>query len=712
MKKVIVACIIILVSISTLFRGLYFAYETYGFMAALALLSILYFLVKMKNNEPVHINKLFLCIGLMLSAANVISFANAANPRENLGTLLLYSELLVLFIILYDYFYERKQQYIRCLMIPMVMAGFVSAVIGTIALTGRLNIWGVTAFFGRLGTTFQYANTAAIYFVICFIFATTLVNTEKNIFVRALAAGMGSIFLYAFFMTGSRGGYLVMILIIPLLILLLPTEKWINTILCLISIIAPVFLTLNGFNSAVAQHSNSGAAVSLAASFIISAVSYALLSLLYGLITKGREPAIPKGTRYILGGLFIVGLVIMVVFRDNVIELLPPIMANRLNKLMRDGFNDINILIRLHYDIDALKLIAANWLTGLGGGGWKAMYQSVQDYSYTAAFVHNHYFQVFVENGILGFVSFISMVIVSIAGCIYTYVKNKGTDIRTYTVGLLCALVSLAGHAAGDFDLSFVSLLLLLWAMFAAGMTGTKELEESDRKIGKWQGSIAGNTGKLILIVVCSAMFSFYGMYFLGAYNENAGFIYDQKNDYKTAVVYYEEAHRFDPGNSFYSFELAKLYHHLGRLSTDSAARRQWFDKARQASERSVRGNKNYPAYMNTLVNVYLDSGMPLEALKTAEELVVCQKYNSQVYELLARSYVEAAHYYEDNGEVEKAKALLKKCIDIDQDPYLRRSGITKPQDIDSEEIISSYKHSNDLEGYLDKALSMYEVIK
>lgn len=712
MKKIYVAGIIILISASTLFRGLYFAYETYGLLAALALLCILFFINKIRNDEPVHINKLFVVMGLAMIAAAAISFVNAVNPRENLWTLLLQSELLVVFIVLYDYFYGKKQQFIRYMMIPVVLAGTVCAVLGLMSLTGRFNMLEVTTFHDRLGSTFQYANTAAIYFVICLIFAITLLNTETNVLVRTALAGMGNVFIYAFLMTGSRGGYLVIILIIPLLLLMLPSAKWANSVLALLSMVVPVFLTLKGFNSAAAQHDNLGTAVSIAVSFFAASVMYLVLWLMFRAISKGKEIVVPRDTRLALGFTLAVVLVLAAVFRKELVQLLPEVMSRRLNRLMEEGINEINILVRLYFDIDAMKLIAANWLTGLGGGGWKAMYQSVQDYFYTSAFVHNHYFQVFVENGILGFVSFVSMIVISIAGCIHTYVKNKADEIRIYTAGLLCALVSLVGHAAGDFDLSFVSLMLLLWTMFAASVTDVRPTENKNVSAGRWNVSVNGITGKFITIVVCSALFSFSGIFFMGAYNENIGFRHIQKRDYRTATAYYEEARRFDPANTSYSFELAKLYHYFGRRSNDIEARELALEQARKAGERSVKGNRHYPAYMITLVNIYHDSEMPLDALDTSLKLVWSQKYNSEVYELLARSYIEAARYYENRGDMEKAGELLEKCIDIDQDPYLMRSGIWRPHDIDSEQVISEYGHSAELAGYLQEALSMYERIR
>ena len=461
----------ILVSFSVLFRGLFFPHETYGFLAALTLLSVLYFVSKIRNDEPVLVNRLFVIPGIILVISTAVSFVNAANPRENLGTLLLHSELIVVFTVLYDYFYGKKLQFARYLMMLVTAAGFVCAMVGLTAMTGRFNALEATVFFGRLGSTFQYANTASICFVICLVFSITIANTDKNMLLCSIAAGMSSIFAYAFFMTGSRGGYLVITFIIPLLLLVLPSEKWIRTAICLISAAAPVFITQQRFTSAVEQHSVSGAVVSLAASFIIAAVIYILLFQFTGSLLKaGNSPL--QGYPLLLGCVLAIVLVLVAVFRGDLVKLLPDILADRLGRLIAEGINDVNVLIRLNYYKDALKLISSNWLTGLGGGGWKASYQIVQDYPYIANYAHNHYLQVFVENGVLGFLSFCAMALISVYGLIISYIHIKDATVRTYVTGLLCGLVSLIVHAAADFDLSFISMMLLLFTMYAAAMTG------------------------------------------------------------------------------------------------------------------------------------------------------------------------------------------------------------------------------------------------
>lgn len=93
MKKITVILMIFLISISPLFRGLFFEYETYGFMAAQALLCILYFFTIIYNKETIRINKLYLMVSLLMLAGICFSFANAMNARATLRSLLFYMEL-------------------------------------------------------------------------------------------------------------------------------------------------------------------------------------------------------------------------------------------------------------------------------------------------------------------------------------------------------------------------------------------------------------------------------------------------------------------------------------------------------------------------------------------------------------------------------------------------------------------------------------------
>ncbi len=736
MKKIVVAGMIILISISPLFRGLFFDYETYGFLAGLALLSIIYFFIKIAKHEPVRINKLYLLAGVLLLAAVCFSFAGALNRRETIEALFLYLELLIVFIVLYDFFYNMKKQFIQAIMPPVLMSGVVAAFVGMMALTGRFNVWQVTVANNRVGSTFQYSNTASVYFLICFMFAVTLANLYKECAVRSIMTGLGAVTLFAFIMTGSRGGFLTGIVMLLVMIVIQPNGMRLRTLAGMFCSAAGVFTVMKRFNEAVAAHDNFEAAKWIIASFVIASAIYYIIASIMKMTVERLRFSVPKWTGLVLAASAVMLVVIVILFRERFVQILPEVMASRLERLLSNGLQEKNVLFRLEFDKDALKLISQYWLTGLGGNGWKALYQSVQDFFYTAAYVHNNYFQVFVDHGILGFISYTILVVITAASLIYSYLKAGDRLLKTCVAGLFCGFIALAVHSAADFDLSFISLILLFWVMFAAAAVDPPKSSDSGdsdgrsgrlvdlfgfAQKGRWKTEISGNVGKLAMVAVCSLLFSMYALYFTAAYNSQAALDFMQKRDYKDAMAYYEEANRLDPANTSYIFELAKIYHYYGRKSADSEIAAIWLDKARNAGELSVRGNANYPAYMNTLVRIYLDSDMPLEALDLAGRLVECQKYNAEVYELLSRSYIDAARYYYDSGDGGdmgngdsgdggdrgdrgKAKELLELCVRIDNDPYLRRSVIDRPDEVGSEEVLESYRHSDELAGYLKEA--------
>lgn len=707
MKKATVAAIMILITASPLFKGLYFNYEAYGFLALLALLSIFYFLYKIRQNEPLQVNKLFVLAGVLLVAAVTISFTNALNPRENLGALLLYSELLIVFMILYDYYGEKKQNFIRTIMLLVVATGSICSFAGLMSLTGKFNILGALTT-ERIGSTFQYSNTASIYFAICCIFATTLAMTLDNIILRSVMAGLGSIFLLSFFLTGSRGGLIVGTALILVLIAIQPSGWKLRASAAFAIMLAPMLLIVKRFNTSAAAHDNIGTAKWIGVTFVIPCLVYFIAILAWKFIMKEKQVKMPKGSSLIFWIAAGVIAVLAVIFRNSLLPLLPPILSQRLARL---SFNDVNVLYRLHFDMDALKLLADHWLAGLGGGGWKALYQSVQDYYYTAVFVHNNYLQVFVEHGILGVASYILLVILAVIGALLSLLKARGNVLRSYTAGLFCGFIALAAHAAIDFDLSFVSLSLLFWVMFAASAVGLPKVAGEDGSIeikpiffDKLKIPLNNKTIKFIIIIAGSALFTFYAMYLTAAYNENKAHGFASKGDYKTAAVYYEEAYRFDSENTEITFELSKLYHFFAMTSKSEEDKKAWFDKALAAAKKSMDGNRYYPSYINTMVHICLDSGRPVEALEHSQQLVTYQRYNSKVYELLARSYIASARYYEERGERDKAKEMLTECIKIDKNPDLPRTAIKWANEVNSVERISGYKHSKELSRYLLEA--------
>ncbi len=109
---------------------------------------------------------------------------------------------------------------------------------------------------------------------------------------------------------------------------------------------------------------------------------------------------------------------------------------------------DSNNTLRFTYYKDALKLFNTSKLFGIGGEGFKARYQEVQDENYISSEVHSVPLQILVETGLFGGVTF---ALICIATCIIVYrlfrIKNEET--------LLYLLILFAFVITSAFDLVF-----------------------------------------------------------------------------------------------------------------------------------------------------------------------------------------------------------------------------------------------------------------
>lgn len=694
MKKISIYGILILISISPLFRGLFFSYEASVFLAGLSVLSAVYFFIKLKNGDAICFSKWNLIFGVLLLAAYALSFFKAVNIRDNIEELLRFAAYFVVSVVIIDYYRDKKDCFYYALMIPVVIAGFICSIIGLELMAGGFEPLRYTVSTKRLGSTFQYANTASVYFSVCMIFVLVLISSTRSAFLRSLYGALGNTIVFAFFMTGSRGGYVIGSLAIFLFIVMQPSVNKLKCTAYFLCMSLPIFISIRGFTHSVAIQDAFSAGLRIVLSF--AAAFLASLFAILGMEIKVKTKYKLTAAVVFLSSFIIMAILAVVFCRNRIISFLPP---NIVARFVNFSIFNKSVLARLEFYGDALQLISANWLLGIGGGGWTALYQSVQDSFYTARAVHNHFLQVFVEAGILGFAAFSSSVVYSIFKGILSFIKARERKMKVLISGLFCAFLSLMLHSAMDFNLTYVSMSLLFWMLIAGiaiyGFTPDDanglESEESIKKPVKTEKygfryvqPLHGKRAKLnianknyvtfIFIAICSSLISLFGLYALAAYNGNQGLIHKTGRNYTAAAAYYEEAYRLDPANPEYSFELAKLYSYFAsRSSTDEDAS-EWREKARVAAKECVSRSEYYPAYVEVLARTYFDLDEPLMALESTERLVKYQPCNESNYELLARAYLEAALYYFEKGEDGEGREMLAQCIMIDGMPIAEES--------------------------------------
>lgn len=653
MRKIIVFIMILVISISPLFRGLFFYYETSAFLTVLALLSFVYFMNKVKNQEAVFFNKWLLLFGLLLAAAYGLAFVNAVNPRENISALLLVLEYLVLSIVLYDYYYDKKESLVTTIMVPVVIIGFINSVIGVEAITGTFKILNDTINYRRVGGTLQYANTAALYFAVIITFSLTLMYMLNRPLLRILLSGANNIILLAMLLTRSRGGYIVGFAAIVFLMVIQAKGYRLKTTGSFICAAAPALFLVQRISNLTASMD----ALALNKLLLISFIGAIILAALYEgmilLISKAkRKMTLTKpfyrSIPYIAAAILVVAVLLL---RNQIIDLIPD---NIIERFARIGLEDKNISIRLTFDKDALKLISKNWLFGTGGGSWQVLYYAVQEYFYISRAVHNHFLEIFVESGILGFISFTSIVLLSVYYMVSALVKAKEPKPRIYLAGIFTGFIALVIHSTFDFDLSYVSLGFLFWAMVVMSLPSNKHIIRFRKS---WP--------VIILVIASSALVLFNGIYAIAAYNANIGFNLKLKGDYTPARAYYEEAIRLDPSNSVYTFELTKLYNSYAEMSQPNDKKEAWRKAALNMANRSILLNPYLPENNRILIRAYYDLDMPLNGIEYAERLIQYQPYNAVNYELLAKGYLEAGKKYLDKGNHQRAYELLGKCLEI-----------------------------------------------
>jgi len=670
MKRVIIIGMLLLIAFSPLCRGLYFALEATIFLSAMALLAVVYFLIKIANKEILYMNKWILILGSLLILAYAISFTQATNARENTYAMLQFTEYLLLSLVLMDYYHDKKQQFGWTLMLLVSISGFINAVIGIEALSGAFGVLNDTLNGGgrRLGAAFQYANTAAIYFAIVLVFTITLINTTDKLIARVLFAGMGNTAFLAMLLTGSRGGYITAFAVFLLFVIIQPSKHRLKTAGSFICAMVPAFLFTTRISALIDSKDYALLTQWLLLSFIGAVILGLAYEVLKSLISKAKIKPV-WGMVALLVAVAGIGVILLTRGLNGII---PQSIIDRFAKI---SLNEINIHLRLEFDEWGLRLLSENWVIGRGGGAWESLYQSVQDEFFQARFTHNHYLQVFIESGILGFAAFIGIIVVSLSFMVYAIIKTKDVRQKLLITGLLCGFAGLAVHSSFDFNLTFVSLSFLLWAFIAGSAISLPE-RSMKPEIDKITSKSGNNVMKYILVVTASLVFSMNGLYTAAAYNADKGYQSMKNRDFPSARVYYEEAIRFDSNNPVYYYQLAKIYDFYASRNTKEENIQGWREMALQASEKSVALDSFLPDYRGLLIQIYFKAEMPVEALDNAKRLIELQPLNNSNFEVLARAYFEAGQFYTKNGNSALGKELLQLCTQVNTLPQAKETPV------------------------------------
>lgn len=230
-KVVFIILFELIITVSLMFKGLFFEREQLPFLIFIYVLFIVLIIYNRKNKDfklletPID----YTLFGIVLMY--LFSTFYGVNKRESILELGRHLSYFMIFIM--AKYFAKDKKYQSVILNILILGGIIVVSIGIGTAAGT---WNYTdAMLGdRLSSTFQYPNTFASYVVALYIISLTLlINEDKRIFRQIYGSAMG-IFLFSLVLSYSRAMWLIFPLVMLLFFIILPYTRKLESILFII----------------------------------------------------------------------------------------------------------------------------------------------------------------------------------------------------------------------------------------------------------------------------------------------------------------------------------------------------------------------------------------------------------------------------------------------------------------------------------------------
>ena len=142
--------------------------------------------------------------------------------------------------------------------------------------------------------------------------------------------------------------------------------------------------------------------------------------------------------------------------------LLPDFIADRIQGLWANQ----NAIQRTVFFVDGMKIFRQHPVLGSGVGAFETALTSVQDFYYVTRYVHNHYIQILLENGLPGLLLFAGGLL-SLAVLLWRRRRDQdGSALSWAYPALWAALTMVAAHSAVEVSMSNITFLTYAYTIF------------------------------------------------------------------------------------------------------------------------------------------------------------------------------------------------------------------------------------------------------
>ncbi|WP_318507004.1 O-antigen ligase family protein [Bacillus sp. T3] len=628
-------------------KGLYFPNSLYGIVIFLSLLCVLVVILPFikKENKFLKTSVVFL-LPLWL----LIFLPFAETPKGSW-------DLIIKWVFCVEFFFLLTWSSLNStIKKAMPLMFHVNGIL--LSLFMLLNFYGVLNYRDailndRFAGAFQYPNTFGMVMALFFFYTLVNLTTEKNKKLVILYSSSLVPFFLCFIMSFSRGMMLVFTLVwligLSLLSIRLQLRYILFTALAGISSLI-VFISIE--NGQVSQRQYPGFFILV----LMMLFTVAIVLLINKKIRSIKNPKIQKimlfkFSRLLIPSLVVVSLVLGLLDLKNeglLFKTLPEGLQKSVSGITLDASTAKE---RLYLYQDALKMSKDSPLFGFGGGGWATLFNHYQQIPYQATKIHNGYLEWVIDAGWIGLILLI---------CIFSYLsylllKSRNSEEKSIVyVAIFIALLSAAAHSFIDFDLSYGTVLLLIFWLFAMGIS--KEQLLFNPMLSKKIFSKATSIKFIYICIVALALITSYKAY--NYYDARQLYIKAvQKKNISSKEELMNQTISKDPDNIKYYLDLSNTYMAEGLMN----------NKAKENSQNlilkmtAVEPNNSVVLHSAALLSQKI--GDNNKAIKYYDLCLKYDRYNSKLYEDSIEFKIKLALLYLNRNEKTSANTLLNSAL-------------------------------------------------
>lgn len=651
-----VLCLILLAA--PFFRGTYLENHLFPFLTVIPLLFILFLYEQYRNRDQEFFNSPLDWAMLALLLAYVLSLTNAVNTRLAIIGVMKITAYVMIFWMCFRA--ARQSTGVRTIITTCYTSGLGMAIFGLLVYCGVINYPYVQAG-DRIASTLEYANTLGIYMAVIFFLGWGLLLSTKNIAWRGILAAGNTLLLMALLGSLSRGTWLLYPIAGLLYIFLQAKGQRLAALFSWLSSLIPGLLLGRLF---LAAPSGSGAIIYILAGMVFAAGVQIGLDYLYLRLKQNDKLPGKKLSRTVIAAflvLMLAGALTSSSFKSFFTQ-------GAIARLTQISLQDQNVQLRFEFSRNALQIIKDYPITGVGAGGWEALYHKYALHLYWSVTAHNYPLQTWLESGTIGLLALIAIWVLFLGHLWRVWrssLDNKRAFALFWSAALACLL--LAAHSVIDWDMSFSSVAFLLFGLMGTVKAWSVAIPETRNSVPAkakkraekkfhWKREFLAGISIGVIVGLTLTVFSACLWSASNSFN-TAKKVMNQ--DPNRALTLFNQATSLDSLNAAYWNQTANFWEAVFIADKSSQAYQQMMNSCQKAVELEPYNIK----ILNNANRIYIGMGDYDKALNLTELLIRANPQDPAAYENLAINQVLKGLQYLESGDVAKAKAVWQQSL-------------------------------------------------